>query len=143
MRLNVNIRTYNDSDEKRVADLWRICFPDAPPHNIPEVDIRRKMKIQRELFFVAEIDGEIVGSALSGYDGHRGWVYYVAVHPDYRRRRIGEALMNRVEKELATIGCPKLNLQVRVENEEVVSFYKKLGYLVEERVSMGKKLQSD
>ncbi len=143
MHLNLNIRTYNDDDGKAVADLWRICFPNDPPHNIPEEDIRRKMKIQRELFFVAEIDGEIVGSALSGYDGHRGWVYFVAVHPDYRRRRIGEALMNRVEKELAAIGCPKLNLQVRAENEEVVSFYKKLGYLVEERVSMGKKLQSD
>jgi len=137
----MNIRPYQNSDCKAVADLWRIVFPDAPSHNKPEDDINRKEKIQKELFFVAEIENQVIGTALSGYDGHRGWVYYVAVHPDFRRQHIGERLMKRVEVELKNIGCPKLNLQVRSDNQIVIDFYKKLGYLTEERVSMGKKLE--
>ena len=80
---------------------------------------------------------------MSGFDGHRGWVYYVAVHPDDRRRGIGSALMKRVEEALFEIGCPKLNLQIRADNVQVQSFYESLGYLVEERISMGKRLGED
>ena len=99
--------------------------------------------MQRELFIVALIENELVGTALGGYDGHRGWVYYVAVNPKFRRRGIGAALMKRVEQDLAELGCPKLNLQVRAENRDVVAFYESLGYRVEERVSMGKRLEND
>lgn len=134
------VRTYADEDEEGVANLWREVFPDAPAWNRPEDDIRRKLAIQRELFLVAEQDGRIVGSAMAGYDGHRGWVYYVAVAPDRRRQGIGTALMDEVERGLARIGCPKLNLQVRADNEAVVAFYRRLGYAVEERISMGKRL---
>ncbi|UCE19103.1 MAG: GNAT family acetyltransferase [Gemmatimonadota bacterium] len=137
----MEIRPYSDSDEAAVAKLWREVFPEAPSWNLPETDIRRKRAIQPELFLVATSDSSIVGTAMAGYDGHRGWVYYVAVSPKHRRQGIGSTLMKRVEQDLAELGCPKLNLQVRTENEEVVAFYKKLGYTVEERVSMGKHLE--
>lgn len=136
----MEIRPYLESDEAIVAALWREVFPDAPAWNIPEADIKRKLAVQRELFLVAQIGSEVVGTAMAGYDGHRGWVYYVVIGPRYRRQRIGTALMERVEEGLARLGCPKVNLQVRASNEGVVSFYKKLGYEVEERVSMGKRL---
>ncbi|MBN1147818.1 MAG: GNAT family acetyltransferase [Anaerolineales bacterium] len=135
------IRPYSEDDEPAVARLWRQVFPDAPAWNRPESDIRCKLAVQRELFLVALLGGELVGTAMAGYDGHRGWVYYVAVSPERRRQGIGTQLMQRVEAELAQIGCPKLNLQVRAANAQVVEFYRKLGYQVEERISMGKRLQ--
>ena len=134
------IRPYREEDESDVAALWREVFPDNSPWNIPENDIKRKLNVQRELFFVAESDGMIIGTAMAGFDGHRGWVYYVAVKEDHRKQGIGKALMERVEKELRNIGCTKLNLQVRSSNTGVVDFYKNLGYIVEDRVSMGKLL---
>jgi ribosomal protein S18 acetylase RimI-like enzyme len=139
----LNIRSYECTDSDAVIALWRTVFPDAPAHNDPFSDIQSKMRIQSEFFFVAVEDGKLVGTAMSGYDGHRGWVYYVAVHPDYRRGGIGSALMKKVESALLAIGCPKLNLQIRVGNEQVKSFYESLGYVEEERISMGKKLSSE
>jgi ribosomal protein S18 acetylase RimI-like enzyme len=136
----MEIRPYLESDEAAVAELWREVFPEAPAWNVPAADIERKLAVQRELFLVATIDSKVVGTAMGGYDGHRGWVYYVAVRPRYRRQGIGTALMERVEAGVARLGCPKVNLQVRASNEGVVSFYKKLGYQVEERISMGKRL---
>lgn len=137
----VKIRSYLESDEVEVAALWREVFPHAPAWNQPELDIQRKLAVQRELFLVATLNDEVVGTAMGGYDGHRGWVYYVAVSPRHRRRGIGTALMRGVEEGLARLGCPKLNLQVRTSNHEVVAFYEQLGYQVEERVSMGKRLR--
>ncbi|UCG33503.1 MAG: GNAT family acetyltransferase [Phycisphaerales bacterium] len=137
----MNIRTYCETDEAAVAALWRQAFAYTPPWNVPEEDITRKLAVQPELFFVAEFDGEVVGTAMAGYDGHRGWVYYVAVSPKHRRQGIGKALMRRVEQALAVIGCPKLNLQVRAGSHEAVAFYRRLGYDVEERVSMSKRLK--
>jgi len=136
----VKIRPFLESDELAVARLWRDVFPDAPRYNCPETDIRRKLAIQRELFLVATSGADLVGTAMAGYDGHRGWVYYVVVHPGRRRQGIGRALMARVERQLERVGCPKLNLQVRASSQQVVSFYCKLGYEVEERISMGKRL---
>jgi hypothetical protein len=136
----MEIRPYLESDEAAVAELWREVFPAAPAWNVPAADIGRKLAVQRELFLVATIGSEVVGTAMGGYDGHRGWVYYVAVRPRYRRQGIGTALMERVEAGVARLGCPKINLQVRASNEGVVSFYRKLGYQIEERISMGKRL---
>jgi hypothetical protein len=134
------IRSYSHADQESVIKLWKTVFPDAPAHNDPDANIRSKLDIQPELFFLAKSDGQIIGTAMSGFDGHRGWVYYVAVHPEYRRRGIGTALMKRVEESLSEIGCPKLNLQIRADNAEVQSFYESLGYRVEDRISMGKRL---
>ena len=138
---DVNIRPYSESDEAAVAELWREVFPGSPAWNHPETDIRRKLAVQRELFLVVTLGSEIVGTAMAGYDGHRGWVYYVAVSPRRRRQGIGIGLMAGVEERLARLGCPKLNLQVRASNHEVVSFYEQLGYGIEERISMGKRLR--
>ncbi len=134
------IRPYRDEDESAVIALWRRVFPDEPAHNDPAEVIARKREVQRELFVVAADGDEIIGTAMGGYDGHRGWVYSVTVGPDRRRQGVGTALMRRVEHDLAGIGCPKLNLQVRGTNLQAVGFYESLGYATEDRVSMGKKL---
>jgi ribosomal protein S18 acetylase RimI-like enzyme len=136
----LKIRDYHYSDEKDVVTLWHRVFPDAPPHNIPEADIRRKLGIQPELFLVALEGSKLVGTAMGGYDGHRGWVYYLAVCPEHRRRGIGRALMQHLELKLTRMGCPKLNLQVRAANSQAQSFYQHLGYRVEDRISLGKRL---
>jgi ribosomal protein S18 acetylase RimI-like enzyme len=139
----IEIRPYLGSDEQAVAGLWREVFPNEPPWRDPESDIARKLTVQPELFFLAADGDKIVGTAMSGFDGHRGWVYYVAVHPSHRRRGIGHKLMDRVERCLAERGCPKLNLQIRGSDTEAKAFYERLGYRVEDRVSMGKLLQPD
>jgi ribosomal protein S18 acetylase RimI-like enzyme len=136
----MEIRVYKKEDERAVVKLWREVFADAPSWNDPATDIRRKLAIQRDLFLVAAVDSAVVGTAMAGYDGHRGWVYYVAVNPKFRNQGIGRALMDRVEQDLGKIGCPKLNLQVRASDDEVLAFYRKLGYKVEARVSMAKRL---
>lgn len=138
----ISIRSYKPEDEERVLILWDRVFPDSPPHNNPVLDIRTKQTVQPELFLVASIDDKLVGTAMAGFDGHRGWVYYLGVDPDYRQRGIGTALMRQVESKLAALGCPKLNLQIRAHNAEVQSFYEKLGYFFEDRISMGRKLNS-
>jgi len=136
----IKIRPYSDADRISVAELWREVFPDSSSWNHPETDIERKLAVQRNHFLVATLGADLVGTAMSGYDGHRGWVYYVAVSPEHRREGIGTALMKKVEECLAGAGCPKLNLQVRANNKEVVAFYRRLGYEIEDRVSMGKRL---
>jgi ribosomal protein S18 acetylase RimI-like enzyme len=136
----MNIRAYREDDEAAVAALWRRAFAYTPPWNVPEEDIARKLAVQPEVFFVAESGGQIVGTAMAGYDGHRGWVYYVAVSPSHRRQGIGTALMRHAEQALSAMGCPKLNLQVRAGDHGAVAFYRRLGYDVEERVSMSKRL---
>lgn len=135
-------RPFEDADEGAVAALWRDVFADDPPWNEPALVLEKKRSVQRHLLFVALAGREIVGTAMGGYDGHRGWVYAVAVKPSYRRRGIGAALMARVEKALSNLGCIKLNLQIRSGNEAAVQFYEHLGYTVEQRTSMGKLLPS-
>jgi ribosomal protein S18 acetylase RimI-like enzyme len=138
--VDVVVRVYEEGDEAGVVALWREVFPGAPAHNVPEEDIARKLEVQRELFLVATVGGAVAGTAMAGYDGHRGWVYYVVVKPAWQRRGIGTALMARAESGLEQLGCGKVNLQVRAGNEGAVAFYRRLGYEVEERVSMGKRL---
>ena len=137
----MEIRPYREEDLAEVVEFGRRVFPNAPPHNDPSRVIEKKLKVQRELFVVAIDGGRIVGTAMGGIDGHRGWVYSVGVCPDHRRQGIGSALMKRVEDDLACIGCPKLNLQVRGTDREAVRFYESLGYKVEDRISMGRKLK--
>ena len=136
----MQIRIYHDSDEAAVVALWNEALPDSAPHNDPATSIRRKVAVDRDLFLVADIEGAIVGTVMGGYDGHRGWIYSVAVDRRHRRQGIGGALIRRLEAALAERGCLKVNLQVRASNEEVVAFYEELGYAVEERISMGKRL---
>jgi ribosomal protein S18 acetylase RimI-like enzyme len=139
----ITIRPYRKTDEAAVVRLWQDAFSYMPPWNHPETDIHRKLSVQRKLFLVAVLGTKIAGTAMAGYDGHRGWVYYVAVSPEYRRQGIGAALMRYVEKQLARLGCPKLNLQVRSFNRDVVAFYEAIGYAVEDHISMGKLLAKE
>jgi ribosomal protein S18 acetylase RimI-like enzyme len=117
-------------------------LPDDAPHNEPATAIRNKLAVERDLFFVAVEGGAVVGTVLGGYDGHRGWVYSLAVRPQCQRRGVGSALVRRLEQALVGRGCLKVNLQVRAANAGVVAFYEKLGHAVEPRVSMGKRLYS-
>jgi len=134
------IRPFESLDHDAVVLLWRTVFPDAPPRNDPVLDIRRKSLVQPDLFLVATSNDAVVGTCMAGFDGHRGWVHLVAVAPEFRRRGIGAALMCEAETRLADLGCPKLNLQVRASSPEAVGFYRRLGFHVEERISMGKVL---
>jgi ribosomal protein S18 acetylase RimI-like enzyme len=138
--MTINVRAYEETDRDGVLDLWDEVFPDGPLWNNPLDDIRRKLSCQAEGFLVAVVDGVIAGTAMVGFDGHRGWIYYVGVAPVFRRAGVGTALMRRAEEYLIAAGCPKLNLQVRAGNDSAVAFYQSLGFHVEERVSMGKLL---
>jgi ribosomal protein S18 acetylase RimI-like enzyme len=134
------IRPYEDSDEPAVIALWRESLPIIAPHHDPATSIRNKLAVEHDLFFVAVVEETVVGTVMGGYDGHRGWVYSVAVKATQRRAGIGTALLRRLEQALAERGCLKVNLQVRVSNAEVVAFYQSLGYQVEQLISMGKRL---
>jgi ribosomal protein S18 acetylase RimI-like enzyme len=134
------IRVFQETDTEAVSALWREVFPNNPRHSQPAQIIRLKLAAQRELFFVAESGGAVVGTIMAGYDGHRGWLYAVAVSPRHQRQGIGGALVRHAEAALAALGCPKINLQVRTANAGVVAFYRSLGYAVEELISMGKLL---
>jgi len=138
----MEIRPFEQADEHNVVALWTAVLAYTAPHNDPASVIRHKLAVQRDLFFVAVLDGVVLGTVMGGYDGHRGWVYSLAVAPEARRRGVGTALMKHLEGELAKRGCPKVNLQVLSSNAGTVEFYRKLGYSVEERVSMGKLLES-
>jgi len=136
------IRPFEPADEDGVVDLWRRCGL-LRPWNAPRRDVARKLTMQRELFLVA-VDGDVVlGSVMAGYDGHRGWVNYLAVDSEVRGRGIGRELMAQVERGLRVLGCPKVNLQVRATNAAAIGFYRRLGYLDDEVVSLGKRLLRD
>ncbi len=136
------VRNYDNSrDKEAVIELWKEIFGYDSAHNDPLTSINRKLKVDDNLFFVAESDEKkVVGTIMAGYDGHRGWIYSMAVDPDYRKKSIGSLLLKHAENELKKLDCPKINLQVITSNNEVIDFYKKNGYSVEERISMGKKL---
>jgi hypothetical protein len=135
----MNIRPFDEQDVPQVIALWTEVFAYPDPHNDPAESIRRKVAVKDDLFLVAVEDSKILGTVMGGYDGHRGWVYSLAVDPANRRKGIGTALMRELERRLKNLGCPKLNLQILNHNMGVVAFYESLGYKVEERVSMGKR----
>src|SRR4051812_38824786 len=138
----VIVRAFKESDEARVIELWMFAGL-IRAWNDPKKDIQRKLKVQRELFLVAELEGVVVGVVMAGYEGHRGWINYLAVDIGQRRRGIGSALMRDAERRLRLLGCPKINLQVRGENAEVQAFYAALGFKNDEVVSLGKRLEED
>ena len=138
----MELRRYRISDEASVIGLWRE-FGLVRPWNDPSKDIQRKLTVQPEMFVVGIIDDKLVASVMAGFDGHRGWINYLAVAQQYRRCGFGRALIQRVEHQLKELGCPKLNIQVRVSNTGVLSFYRELGYAQEDIISLGKRLISD
>jgi len=138
----MKIRPFEARDEPAVVALWKACEL-TRPWNDPHKDIARKLEVQPELFLVGEVDGALVASAMAGYEGHRGWVNYLAVAPACRGRGYARLLMARVETELLRRGCPKINIQVRGSNAAALGFYRRLGYVQDESVSLGKRLIPD
>jgi ribosomal protein S18 acetylase RimI-like enzyme len=132
----MNIRKFQDADRSSLIKLWNTVFPDDPPHNEPSIIIEAKLAVD-DLIFVAEYDGKLIGACMAGYDGHRGWLYAVAVLKDQRRSGTGATLVKHAMQSLKEIGCIKVNLQIRSTNTEVAAFYKSLGFATEERLSMG------
>lgn len=136
------IRPFAEADTEAVVALWRECGL-TRPWNDPYKDIARKLQVQRELFLVGEAEGAIVSSIMAGYEGHRGWIYYLAVAPSHQRRGFARELMERVEAMLLARGCPKISLLVRSTNTAVLEFYARIGYAQDAAVPLGKRLIPD
>jgi len=139
---NLKIRPFHPDDEKEVIALWFECNLVSPQNN-PRSDIERKLRVNPEWFFVGILGGKVVATCMAGYEGHRGWINYLAVSPQYRRQGIATLMMNQAESRLRAAGCPKINLQIRETNKEVIQFYKSIGYAKDLVVSMGKRLEYD
>jgi len=136
------VRTFGEPDRQDVIALWEASGL-TRPWNDPGSDIDRKLAVDDSLLMVAELDGRIVGTVMAGYDGHRGWVNYLAVEPAVRGTGLGAQLMLEAERRLVALGCPKVNLQVRQDNANAVSFYERLGYVDDDVISLGKRLTHD
>jgi ribosomal protein S18 acetylase RimI-like enzyme len=135
------LRPYdNNADRAQVIALWTEVFSYPAEHNSPPMVIAQKLQTRDGLFFVACQGTRIVGTVMAGYDGHRGWMYCLAVHPSARKRGLGTALVNHAENALGQLGCLKVNLQIVQGNNSVAAFYEGRGYVVEPRISMGKRL---
>ena len=136
----LEIRCYKESDQEAVVQLWRECGLTVP-WNDPVKDINRKLRVQRKLFLVGSLGTRLVATVMAGYEGHRGWINYLAVAPDCQKMGFGRRLMEEAEIRLRAAGCPKINLQIRRSNAGVIEFYKTIGYSVDDVVSMGKRLE--
>ncbi|MGD0158682.1 MAG: GNAT family acetyltransferase [Candidatus Bathyarchaeia archaeon] len=137
--MSFKIVRYRSEFQRAVVDLWSECNL-IVPQNDPVVDIQKKVDYQPELFFVALLDGHVVGSVMAGYEGHRGWLNYVAVLPDYQDQGYGRKLVEKAVAELKKIGCLKVNLEVRKSNSSVIDFYLHLGFKDNKIVGLGKRL---
>jgi ribosomal protein S18 acetylase RimI-like enzyme len=136
------IRSFDAADSDAVVALWRDCGL-LRPANDPIKDISRKQKVRGDLFLVGLRDDEIVATVMVGFDGHRGWINYLAVAPKHRKHGYGRAMVREAERLLAAEGCPKVNLQVRSANREAVKFYAAIGYAQDDVLSFGKRLVQD
>ena len=136
------IRPFKEGDEEALVSLWNMCKLTVPWNN-PYKDIARKLKVQSELFLMGYLEDKLIASIMAGYDGHRGWINYFAVHPDFQSRCYGKQLMNNVENKLRELGCPKINLQIREGYDKVRSYYQKLGFVEGKRINMGKRIEDD
>jgi len=142
MSSGLHIRPFRAGDEPAVLDLWQACGL-IVSHNDPRKDIRRKLQINPEWFLVGEGDGQLIATCMAGYEGHRGWINYLAVAPGQQRRGHARQMMQEAEQLLRTAGCPKINLQIRSTNLPVIEFYRSLGFKIDDVTSMGKRLEVD
>lgn len=136
------IRPFEARDGEAVVALWHACSL-VVPWNDPVKDIERKLRVQREMFLVGSLGGGVVATVMAGYEGHRGWVNYLAVAPECRRQGLGRRMMEAAQAGLHAMGCPKINLQIRKSNLSAARFYRSLGYVEDESISMGKRLVED
>jgi ribosomal protein S18 acetylase RimI-like enzyme len=138
----LEIRPFQPSDREAVVALWHECGL-VRPANDPIRDIARKEKVRGDLFLVGLLEGDIIASAMAGYDGHRGWIYYVGVSPKHQRSGFGRQLIGEVERLLRAEGCAKINLQVRKANAGAMTFYSSIGFVQDEVLAFGKRLEHD
>ena len=136
------IRAFRKEDEQNLIDLWEKCDLTVPWNN-PRKDIARKLKIQSELFLVGLLEDQLIASVMAGYEGHRGWINYLAVDPEFQESGYGKQMFQKVETMLLKMGCPKINLQIREGNAKVYGFYESLGFTKDHVISMGKRLDFD
>ena len=138
---SIIITTYLDAVHRgQVVDLWKAVFGYETAHNNPHLAIDKKLQVADDLLFVAIADKTVVGTIMAGYDGHRGWLYSLGVTPSHRRQGIGSQLVVHAERALILRGCVKINLQILEGNEKVTTFYETLGFSVEKRINMGKRI---
>ena len=140
--LGMIVRIFALTDKAAVISLWE-AYELLAPQNDPGKDIDRKLAVNPELFLVGEDQGEVIASVMGGYEGHRGWINYLAVSPNHRGKGYGKMIMSEIETRIRARGCPKINLQVRSSNDAVIRFYESLGYGRERVVGMGKRLEDD
>jgi len=138
----MRIRSFDLADTEQVVALWHAAGL-TRPWNDPRKDIERKLRVQPELFLVGEESGCVVATAMAGYDGHRGWLYYFAVDPALQGGGRGTALLAEVERLLTDLGCPKLNVQVREGNDALIERYERWGYSDDHAAGLGKRLIAD
>jgi len=129
--------------QEQVISLWNGIFGYHAHHNAPELVIEKKVSFNDGLFFVAVKNQTVIGTIMAGYDGRRGWIYAMAVDPDYQKQGVGSSLLSFAEEKFRKMGCLKVNLQIMEENQEVENFYQSRGYKTEKRISMGKRLYSE
>jgi len=142
--MNIEIKTFDNKEHRnQVIKIWTSIFRYKEPRNKPSLVIDNKLAVDDNLFFVAMEKDKVVGTIMAGYDGHRGWIYSMAVIPEKRRSNIGTKLLKHAENELKKLGCVKINLQIFKDNESVKNFYLKNCYSVEERISMGKEIKDN
>ncbi len=141
----MNIRPVITSDTDAVVALWLLVFPEygdpTRPQRDPRANVARKLAFGDGLLWLAELDGRIVGTVMAGYDGHRGWIYSLGVHPGARRAGVGRALLAEAERALTALGCPKVNLQAFSTNAGAQAFWRSAGYAQDDVVSFGKRLE--
>ena len=140
--MQIQFRQFHPDDTEATVALWQACGL-TRPWNDPHRDIERKLQQEPELFIVAEHNGQLMGSVMAGYDGHRGWIYYLSVLPQYQSQGLGKSLVLQAEQRLRSRGCPKIQLMIRHENSGVQDFYRTLGYEQAEVVVLGKRLIED
>ncbi len=138
----MKIRAFDIEDQAAVIELWQACAL-VVPWNDPVKDIARKLKVDADLFLVGESRGEIVATVMGGYEGHRGWINYLAVSPQHQRKGYGREIMEFVEQRIQLKGCPKINLQIRGTNTQAAAFYQAIGYDIEDVIGLGKRLEPD
>jgi RimJ/RimL family protein N-acetyltransferase len=143
MTSDLTVRKFEASDAESVIALWSDALPSSQPWNQPRTIICRKLHQKDGLFFVGEQDGQVIATVLAGYDGVRGWIYSLAIAVEHRRRGVGRRMLEEAERALLARGCDKINLQVRATNAEVIEFYERCGFSVEDRASLGKSLWRD
>ena len=137
--MNFKITPFDNTTHRpQVISLWKTVFGYETSHNAPELVIDKKLAVNDGLFFVALDEGDVIGTVMAGYDGHRGWIYAIAVSASHRHQGLGSTLLAFAEEKLTERGCMKINLQIMEGNEPVEAFYAANGYTTEQRISMGK-----